>query len=81
VSGFNNAEWLPWHDANVKLPDTDLTVLCWGPDGYFTGWWDDDERCWHDCATGGQVEGVTHWSEPLGPQGNDGLYETENGRC
>lgn len=61
-------EQLQWHDAGQRLPDSDITVVCWGPDGFFTGWWADDCKQWIDCASGGVVEvTVTHWAEPKGP--------------
>lgn len=58
-------ETLTWTDASIK-PDSDISVLCWRDDGeWFSGWWDE---AWFDCATGGVVDGVTHWAEPMGPQ-------------
>ena len=60
-------EFLAWYDAGKSKPDVDITVLCWGSDGFFTGYWDDDINCWIGCESGGSVIGVTHWSEPCGP--------------
>ena len=60
-------EVLQWHDASQRKPDGDITVLCWlGPGGeWYAGWW--DRSRWFDAATGGALEGVTHWAEPVGP--------------
>jgi hypothetical protein len=60
-------EQVQWHPAATK-PDCDTTVLCWGGEGFFCGWWDDDLGCWFDCSSGGVAEGVTHWANPEGPQ-------------
>lgn len=62
-------ETLTWAPASTK-PDSDITVLCWreADQEWFSGWWDDEAGAWFDCATGGIVEGVTHWAEPKGPQ-------------
>lgn len=60
-------ETLAWHDAKVK-PDGDRTVLCWGKEGFFCGWWDADICCWMGMESGGTVLGVTHWACPAGPK-------------
>jgi hypothetical protein len=61
-------ETLTWTPASTK-PDADTTVLCWRDTGeWFSGWWDDEDGAWFDCATGGIVEGVTHWAHVGGPQ-------------
>jgi hypothetical protein len=60
---------LTWHRAEAPtLPDADITVLCWLEPGseWFTGWW--DGHAWLDAATGGTLDGVTHWAEPCGPE-------------
>lgn len=62
-------ELLEWHDAGLIKPDADITVLCWGSEGFFSGWWDDEIGSWIGCESGGSVLGVTHWSEPAGPNG------------
>ncbi|MBX3634720.1 MAG: MarR family transcriptional regulator [Rubrivivax sp.] len=67
--GAARAELLEWHDATLRKPDSDLTVLCWGSEGFFCGWWDDGMGCWIGCESGGTVLGVTHWAEPEGPPG------------
>lgn len=60
-------ELLTWNEAASAKPDSDITVVLWGPDGYFCGWWDDEQGEWLDASSGGQAEGVTHWAEPQGP--------------
>ncbi len=35
---MNCIEQLEWIGVGT-LPDTDTTVICWGPDGFFCGWW------------------------------------------
>jgi hypothetical protein len=64
---MNCIESLEWIGVGA-LPDSDTTVLCWGAEGFFCGWWDSSESCWRDCESGGVVDGVTHWAEPKGPQ-------------
>lgn len=59
-------EPLHWHHADADRPTIDRTVLCWGPEGFFCGYWDDDLG-WIACESGGSIGGVTHWSEPKGP--------------
>lgn len=59
-------ETLTWTPASTK-PDADTTVLCWTGE-WFSGWWDDEAGAWFDAATGGIVEGVTHWAHVGGPQ-------------
>ena len=59
-------ETITWHDAAAR-PDSDLTVMCWGSDGFFSGYWDDAIGCWIGCESGGTVLGVTHWANPEGP--------------
>lgn len=61
-------EVLEWHDAATDKPDSDTTVLCWGSEGFFCGYWDDSIPGWIGCESGGSVIGVTHWSNPEGPQ-------------
>lgn len=60
-------ERLLWRDAETHKPDSEMTVLCWGAQGYFCGFWDDALGLW----IGGQSDGtgpvVTHWSDPGGP--------------
>lgn len=65
----SRAELLEWHDAALTKPDSDITVLCWGSEGFFCGWWDDGMGCWIGCESGGTVLGVTHWAQPEGPPG------------
>lgn len=60
-------EAITWHDANKSKPDADMTVLCWGSEGFFCGYWDDEINGWIGCESGGSVLGVTHWSIPDGP--------------
>lgn len=62
------SEVLEWHDAATDKPDSDTTVLCWGSEGFFCGYWDDSIPGWIGCESGGSVIGVTHWSNPEGPQ-------------
>lgn len=64
---MSTSEALQWNDAKAKKPDSDITVLCWGDEGYFCGWWDDAEGQWHACESGGVVDHITHWSDPQGP--------------
>lgn len=54
--------------TNERLPDADITVLCWhaGDEEFWTGYW--DGAGWIGCESGGSVLGVTHWAEPKGPQ-------------
>ena len=59
-------ETLIWTPASTK-PDSDITVLCIGPGDWFSGWWDDEAGAWFDCASGGIVDGVTHWAHVRGP--------------
>ena len=59
-------EHITWRNAS-DLPDSDLTVLCWGAEGFFCGYWDDGLQQWIACESGGSVLGVTHWCEPEGP--------------
>lgn len=68
------AELLEWHATATALPDGDITVLCWLQPGdeWFAGWW--DGHCWVDAATGGWLEGVTHWAEPEGPAAADSVH-------
>lgn len=52
-------------DAQQQKPDADITVVCWLDGGdWQAGWWDDEEGVWFDAATGGQLQGVTHWGCP-----------------
>lgn len=60
-------ESLEWHDAATDKPDSDMTVLCWGSDGFFCGYWDDAISGWIACESGGSVLGVILWSSPEGP--------------
>lgn len=61
-------EVLAWHRADQRKPDVDITVLLWGADGFFTGYWDDEAQQWIDCASGGVREvAPTHWANPEGP--------------
>jgi hypothetical protein len=60
------AELLKWHPATTH-PDSDITVLCWGADGMFTGYWEAEREEWIDCESGAMVLGVTHWAQPEGP--------------
>ena len=64
-------ETLTWTPAAIK-PDADISVLCWRDDAevceWFAGWWDDQAGAWFDCASGGIVEGVTHWANVEGPK-------------
>lgn len=60
-------EVIAWHDAATSKPDSDMTVLCWGDEGFFCGYWDDSIPGWIGCESGGSVIGVTHWSNPNGP--------------
>jgi hypothetical protein len=59
-------ETITWRSASDK-PDSDLTVLCWGSEGFFCGYWDDSMPGWIACESGGTVLCVTHWCEPEGP--------------
>lgn len=61
-------ETLTWHPVTERLPDADITVLCWhaGDQEFWTGYW--DGQGWIGCESGGSVLGVTHWAEPRGPQ-------------
>lgn len=59
-------ETLAWIGADKK-PDSDRTVLCWGTEGFFCGYWFADMGGWIGCESGGTVIGVAHWSEPKGP--------------
>ena len=61
-------ETIEWHDANTDKPDSDMTVLCWGSEGFFCGYWDDSLPGWIGCESGGSVLGVTHWANPEGPK-------------
>ena len=63
----SSTELLVWHPESTK-PDSDITVLCWQPDCFFTGYWDDGQQEWIDCESGGAVQGVTHWAQPEGPK-------------
>lgn len=58
---------LRWHDALTGKPDTDTTCLLWLGDEWHAGWWDSEAGAWFDAATGGIVDGVTHWADPEGP--------------
>lgn len=58
---------LRWHDATASKPDTDTTCLMWVDGEWHAGWWDDEAGCWFDAASGGIVEGVTHFADPEGP--------------
>lgn len=63
-------ETLTWTPASTK-PDADISVLCWRKNAqvceWFAGWWDDEARAWFDAASGGIVDGVTHWADVGGP--------------
>jgi|GEM_PF-6259410 len=58
-----------WTNAKIHKPDSDQTVLCWGPDGFFCGYYDDSLKGWIGCESGGSISdsAVTHWSDPSGP--------------
>ncbi len=62
-------EEIDWQNMGTR-PDDTTTVLCWrdAEQEWFAGWWDDEAFAWFDCATGGIVEGVTHWVHVRGPQ-------------
>ena len=62
-------EEIEWMNL-ATMPDSDTTVLCWraAEQEWFSGWWDDEAGAWFDAATGGIIEGVTHWADVLGPQ-------------
>jgi hypothetical protein len=72
-------ESIVWHDATQRLPDAQITVLCWlvmpdvsgisvAPDADFEcGYYDDAEGAWLSCVTGDVLPHVTHWAEPMGP--------------
>lgn len=60
-------ETLVWHDTATDKPDCDTTVLCWGREGFFCGYWDDELDGWIGCESGGSVLGVTGWCSPEGP--------------
>lgn len=62
-----HTEQIHWTPASTK-PDSDTTVLCWTGEDWFSGWWDDEAGAWFDAATGGIVEGVSHWAHVQGPQ-------------
>jgi hypothetical protein len=64
--GESSIEQIEWHPESRK-PDSDITVLCWGSEGFFTGYWDDSVPGWIACESGGTVLGVTHWAQPEGP--------------
>ena len=69
---MSKAQTLIWNDANAIKPDADLTVACWGPDGFFSGFWGNRSPrfatpAWIDGATGKRAEGVTHWADVTGP--------------
>lgn len=61
-------EALEWHDASLRKPDAELTVLCWHADDeeFWTGYW--DGAGWIGCESGGSVLGITHWALPRGPR-------------
>ena len=61
------AQRLHWVPVSERLPDDDITVICWLEPGgeWFSGWHADGR--WHDAASGGRMEGVTHWADPVGP--------------
>lgn len=61
-------EAIEWHCAETGKPDSDMTVLCWGSEGFFCGYWDDSLPGWIGCESGGSVLGVTHWATPEGPK-------------
>ena len=63
-----HTELIHWTPASAK-PDSDITVVCWraAEQEWFSGWWDDGAGAWFDAATGGVVEGVTHWAHVQGP--------------
>jgi hypothetical protein len=69
-------EHITWRLAS-DLPDSDLTVLCWGAEGFFCGYWDDGLQQWVACESGGSVLGVTHWCEPEGPVADSEGGETD----
>lgn len=60
-------ESMTWCPVDLVMPDADMTVLVWlEPAGeWFAGWWDGAQ--WLDAASGGPMNGVTHWAEPDGP--------------
>ena len=64
-----HTEQIHWTPASTK-PDVEISVLCWRAEEveWFSGWWDEEAGAWFDCATGGIVEGVTHWAHVRGPQ-------------
>lgn len=61
-------ELLQWHPAAGPKPDTDITVAVWSAaDALLTAYWDSVLCQWIDCASGGEIDDVTHWADPLGP--------------
>ena len=62
-------ETITWIDAKTTKPDSDQTVLCWGQEGFFCGYWDDAMKSWIGCESGGSIadSAITHWSDPEGP--------------
>ena len=59
---------LRWHKLAIYgTPCSARSVLCADGMSWFAGWWDADDCSWRDCTTGGTVDGVTHWAEPIGP--------------
>lgn len=60
-------EPLHWHNAQADKPQTCETVLCWGAEGFFCGYWDEGLDGWIGCESGGSVTGVKYWSAPQGP--------------
>lgn len=64
---MSTSELLTWHPVAERLPDSDITVLCWLEPGgkWYSGWL--DGQTWYDAATGAEMDGVTAWAEPCGP--------------
>lgn len=62
------SELLQWHACADKLPDAEMTVLCWRANiGDWHAGWLAGDGLWFECATGDELRGVTHWAEPEGP--------------
>jgi hypothetical protein len=63
-----HGEMLEWHDAYQRKPAIAKIVLCWnaGAAEFLTGYW--DGTAWIGCKSGGRVQGVTNWAEPMGPR-------------
>lgn len=61
-------ETIKWRELpQDRLPDVELTVLCWldADLSFYVGYW--DGKHWRSQENDIVLDGVTHWAVPFGP--------------